>query len=202
MSRHYHEGFFGNTRILWGIIIIIIGLLLLLNNMEAIDLGDFISDYWPLILIIAGLYLIFRRKTHYKTERGIAGDKDIVCESSEAFYSNVFGDVDVSIVTEDFQTGKINNVFGDMEIDLDKINITSGEKKLDIGGVFGDIKVSTPKNVPFLIRANIVAGDIKIMGEKRGGFSIEKTYKSEGYDSATNRLNVHISHVFGDIKVW
>ena len=116
MSRHYHEGFFGNTRILWGIIIIIIGLLLLLNNMEAIDLGDFISDYWPLILIIAGLYLIFRRKTHYKTERGIAGDKDIVCESSDAFYSNVFGDVDVSIVTEDFQTGKINNVFGDIHV--------------------------------------------------------------------------------------
>jgi len=203
MSRHYYEGYFSNSRVIGGVIIIVIGIILLLNNLDAFDLGEFIADFWPVLLILLGLRLILRRKKHYrKMNTGVVGEKDIVCESSDAFYSNVFGDMEVSIVSEDFQTGKINNVFGDVEVDLDKLNITSGDKKLQLSGVFGDIKVSAPKKVPFLIKANIVAGDIKIMGEKRGGFSVEKTYKSDGYDSAENRLNIYISHVFGDIKVW
>ena len=198
--REHHQGFFSDTRIFWGLIIIIVGFLLLLNNVDAIDLGDFIADFWPILLILVGLRLILRRKHDEKTTTHIAGDRDIVTESNEAFHSNVFGDFDVAINSKDFQSGKINNVFGDAEVDLTNLNITSGEKKLQISGVFGDIKVVTPKNVPFFIRASIVAGDIKIMGEKRSGFSVEKSYKSEGYDAAENRLNIYISHVFGDIK--
>ena len=198
--REHDRGFFSDTRIFWGLIIIIVGFLLLLNNVDAIDLGDFIADFWPILLILVGLRLILRRKHDEKTTTHIAGDRDIVTESNEAFHSNVFGDFDVAINSKDFQSGKINNVFGDAEVDLTNLNITSGEKKLQISGVFGDIKVVTPKNVPFFIRASIVAGDIKIMGEKRSGFSVEKSYKSEGYDTAENRLNIYISHVFGDIK--
>jgi predicted membrane protein len=202
MREHSHREFFSNTSIFWGLIIIIIGILFLLNNLDAFDLGDFIADFWPVILILIGLRLMLRRKHDEKMTSHIAGDKDIVSESNEAFYSNVFGDFDVAINSKDFQSGKINNVFGDVEVDLTNLNITSGEKKLHVSGVFGDIKVAAPKNVPFFIRASIVAGDIKMMGEKRSGFSVEKTYKSDGYDTAENRLNIYVSHVFGDIKVW
>jgi len=202
MREHYHSGFFSNGRILWGLIIIIIGILLLLNNIDAFDLDDFIADFWPVILILLGLRLILRSKHDKEMTTHIAGDRDIVSESNEAFYSNVFGDFDVAIKAKDFQSGKINNVFGDAEIDLTNLEIASGEKNLNISGVFGDIKVAAPKQVPFFIRASIVAGDIKIMAEKRSGFSIETTYQSEGYDTSTNRLNIYISHVFGDIKVW
>ncbi len=202
MREHHHQGFFGDTRIFWGLIIIIIGILLLLNNVNAIDLGDFIADFWPLLLILLGLRLIVRRKHDRETTTHIAGDRDIVSNSNEAYYSNVFGDFDVAINSKDYQSGKITNVFGDVEVDLTNLNITSGEKQLQISGVFGDIKVAAPKNVSFYIRASIVAGDIKMMGEKRSGFSIEKSYESEGYDNAQNRLNIYISHVFGDIKAW
>ena len=201
MSEHYHRRSYGDRRIFWGLIIIGIGVLLLLNNIDAFDIGDFIADFWPVLLILLGLRLILRRKHDKETTSHVVKDRDIVAESNEAYYSNVFGDFDVAINSKDFQSGKINNVFGDADVDLTNLDITSGEKKLNISGVFGDIKVNVPKKVPFFIRASIVAGDIKVMGEKRSGFSIEKTYKSEGYDSARNRLNIYISHVFGDIKV-
>lgn len=201
MREHYRNGLFFNSRILWGLVIIFIGVLLLLNNSDALDLGDFIANYWPVILILLGLRLILRAKPENKTTTHLAGDRDIVSESNEAFYSNVFGDFDVTIKSPDFQSGKINNVFGDAEIDLTNLNVTSGEKHINISGVFGDIKVATPKQVPFFIKASLVAGDIKLMGEKHSGFSIERSYKSDNYDSASNRLNIYISHVFGDIKV-
>jgi len=202
MEKHDQGGNFSRTRVIWGVVIIVIGIILLLNNIDALDLGEFIADYWPVLLIILGFSLMLKRRNHQKMSTSLAGDKDIVCESNEAYYSNVFGDFHVAIASSDFQTGKVNNVFGDVKVDLENLNITSGEKKLDLSGVFGDIKVSVPKKVPFFIKANIVAGDIKIMGEKRSGFSVEKIYKSENYDTSENRLNIFISHVFGDIKVW
>ncbi|MCI0494410.1 cell wall-active antibiotics response protein, partial [candidate division KSB1 bacterium] len=141
MDKYYHEGFFSNSKIIAGIVIIVIGILLLFNNIDMIDIGDFIADYWPVLLIFLGLHLIFRRKRYTTTHESFAGDQDVRSEASEANYSHVFGDFDVAIVSQDFQSGRISNVFGDADIDLEKLNITSGEKTLQISGVFGDIKV-------------------------------------------------------------
>jgi len=50
MSRKKQESLF------WGIILLLIGVLFLLDNMGVeIDLWDIIGDYWPLILIAIGV---------------------------------------------------------------------------------------------------------------------------------------------------
>jgi hypothetical protein len=43
-------------RIFSGIIIIAVGVIFLLANMDKLDFGDFISTYWPMILIVIGLW--------------------------------------------------------------------------------------------------------------------------------------------------
>ena len=190
-----------NQTIFWAIIIILFGALLLLNNLNYIDLKDFFRDYWPVLIILLGLHLILKRD-RFHFDDGIAGDKDFICETEKALYSNVFGDLRVQIHSLNFEEGKINNTFGDIKLDLSKLNITSGEKILDVHGVFGDIKISVPKNIEYAVYASITAGDIKIMEQKVDGFSKEMRYKSENYDAADPKLTIHISHVFGDIKVW
>lgn len=42
-------------RIFSGLVIIAIGVILLLANMDRLDFGDFISTYWPMILILIGI---------------------------------------------------------------------------------------------------------------------------------------------------
>ncbi len=201
MPHHYHSGFFSQGRIIGGLIIIIIGVLLLLNNLGTIDLGKFISDYWPILLILLGIRLVFRGSAHHGIQSRILEDRDIKTESQRTYYSNIFGDLDVALKSLDYQSGRISTVFGDLDLDLSELRVTSGEKDLQVSGVFGDIKIIMPKHVPFYLKASIVAGDIKLMGDKYSGFSIRKEHKSPGYDSATDRLNIDISHVFGDIKV-
>ncbi|MFW5986512.1 MAG: LiaF domain-containing protein [Halanaerobiales bacterium] len=46
-----------NNSIIWGLLLVVIGALLLANSlgMAEIDVGDIISTYWPLILILFGL---------------------------------------------------------------------------------------------------------------------------------------------------
>jgi cell wall-active antibiotic response 4TMS protein YvqF len=47
----------------WGFILIVIGILLLLDNLEVADFGEMIRDYWPLILVFWGLGMLLRRRS-------------------------------------------------------------------------------------------------------------------------------------------
>ena len=47
----------------WGFILIIIGILLLLDNLGVADFGDMIHDYWPVILVVWGLGILLRRRS-------------------------------------------------------------------------------------------------------------------------------------------
>jgi hypothetical protein len=49
--------------ILWGLAFIIIGALMLGDNLDIVyfDLGDFLSTWWPLALIIIGVGMIVDR---------------------------------------------------------------------------------------------------------------------------------------------
>lgn len=198
---HHHSGFFSQGRVIGGLVIIITGVLLLLNNLGTLDIGKFISDYWPILLILLGIRLVFRSSARHDIQSLVLKDPVITTDADRTYYSNTFGDLDVSLKSLDYQSGRISTVFGDLELDLSELRITSGEKDMQMSGVFGDLKVTMPKHVPFYLKASIAAGDIKLLGDRYSGLSIKKAYKSPGYDSATDRLNIDISHVFGDIKV-
>jgi len=58
MSRSGHSVF-------WGIIFLLFGVLFLLGNLGIMyfDFWDFIGDWWPVILIVIGISVIFKRKS-------------------------------------------------------------------------------------------------------------------------------------------
>lgn len=45
----------GDGRIFWGLFLVIIGLLFLLEQLDYLDIGRIISTYWPAIFILIGL---------------------------------------------------------------------------------------------------------------------------------------------------
>jgi len=50
-----------SSRVVFGVIVIAIGILLFLGSLEIIDAGDYISDYWPIIIILFGVFSIIER---------------------------------------------------------------------------------------------------------------------------------------------
>ncbi len=58
MSRSGHSTF-------WGIILLLFGVLFLLDNLGIMcfDFWGFIGDWWPVILIVLGISIIFKRKS-------------------------------------------------------------------------------------------------------------------------------------------
>jgi predicted membrane protein len=54
MSNHRH----GSGRIFWGLLLIILGTLFLLDQMGELDFGEIIGHYWPVIFILIGFSIL------------------------------------------------------------------------------------------------------------------------------------------------
>jgi predicted membrane protein len=187
----------------WGFILVVIGVLLLLNNLDIADMGDIIQDYWPMILILWGISILTRRRQSTNTESPVISSSstsqqftgDLIHEST------VFGDQDISITSQNFKGGSISSVFGDSHIDLSKAVIAEGEHHLRVHSVFGDSIIILPREAAVSISATSTFGDLHILGQKKGGISIELQVTSENYSSSSKRLQISSSKVFGDLRV-
>lgn len=63
MSRHRSS----SSRIFWGIVLIVVGILVLFDRMGRLDFRAIISFYWPLLLIFAGIWHIISHKFRHAT---------------------------------------------------------------------------------------------------------------------------------------
>lgn len=189
----------------WGLLFIVIGSLFFFEKIGLFEVGNFLSTFWPIILIGIGLWILFKRKEQCRANEEQAhsyqgGDRAVKNDSERVVMSNILGNVKITIHSKSFQGGHISTVFGDMVVDLSEIDIQKGDKNLTLHNIFGDIKVKPPKNVAFSIKGNCVAGDITLSGNRQSGLFPKLHYKSEGFDQALKRLRIYASHVFGDIK--
>jgi predicted membrane protein len=194
--------------IFWGGILILLGALLLLDNFYYLDFGDIISTYWPLILVVIGIKMIYDRGRYRvegeesfesfasSAEEGGKSSKDGLSES------NVFGDIQLQAASENFRGGSVSNVFGDIKLDLSEIKLARGITKVFINGVFGDVTIIAPKGIPFKARTNSVAGDIMVRSNKKEGLFTKLEHTEGDYDKAAEKLYIQCSIVFGSINIY
>lgn len=194
----------GKNNLLWGSILIFIGLLFLLNNFNIMDFGDFFSTFWPVILILVGLKIILdkrragsgaRMDTQPEMNNGVQKTIGTLSES------NVFGDIKIISDSQKFTGGSVNNVFGDIRVDISKVQLENAQAKLYVSGIFGDLTVILPERIAYRVKASAVAGDLMVFGNKREGIFPSLEHSSENYNTATKRLFLQTSIVFGSVNI-
>ncbi len=204
-----------SSNLIWGLIFIAAGIVFLLHNYHYIDAWEVVRTYWPLILVAIGLKILWdvkqsasvkvigepSKKDWERSESGRSGYRsttalDILSES------NVMGDIKVTVESENFQGGSVNTVFGDTKLDMSKIIVAEGEHMLRISGVFGDVKIDIPQNLPIRVSGNTLAGDIVIREYKKSGIGQSLSYQSQDYETAQKKLHISVSQVFGDVKIY
>lgn len=185
--------------IFWGIILIILGMLFLLDNMDVVDFGYVVRTYWPALLILWGISILMKKK-----EREVTAAFSDVSKSteSELFHkSSVFGNIVVNVTSQNFKGGSVSTVAGDCEIDLTKAMIVDGEHWLRLSGVVGSSKIILSKDIAISISAHTVFGDVQVRNEKQSGFSPHVRYVSPTYNTAAQKLKIDVTQVFGDIQI-
>jgi len=199
------EGKVNKPNILWGTILILIGTIFLLDNFHIMHFGDFISTFWPLILVIIGVKIIIDKRRGKGDDQAAildANKNSIQIKGDRLNENNTFGDINKNIISDDFVGGSANNVFGDIKIDLSAVKIKNENCRISLNSIFGDITVILPKGIPIKAKVSAVAGDLLIKGTRRDGFLPNLEYMDPSYETQSARIFVQAGIVFGSINIF
>jgi len=144
------------------------------------------------------------RLADFRKSRGsaVAGDVDSIDESSRIDFKHTFGDVRLKLNSKEFSGGEVSNVFGNIEVDMEEMGLAEGDHSLNLKGVFGDLIIILPKEIPYSISASTSFGSTRIKDRGSSGMSGSLQFASEDFNAAESKLNINASQVFGDIRVF
>ncbi|MFH1195953.1 MAG: LiaF domain-containing protein [bacterium] len=113
-------------------------------------------EFWPLLLVILGLFLIFKRgKPHgrFHKEIKIGGEEK---QFSEDYIEDVsiFGGGNKTYSSKNFKGGEITSIFGGSEIDLRNCTLAPGTNTIDMTAIFGGSSLVLPRD--WTVRIEIV----------------------------------------------
>jgi predicted membrane protein len=169
-----------NKSIYTGIIILVIGLLLQASELDYLP-GGFWGTFWPLLLILAGLWVL--RPKRFKLAKNIS-------DMDKVDYFTVFGGSNQRVISENFKGGSALAVFGGMEIDLREAKISSEGAVLDLTAVFGGIEVSVPE------AWNVITKGLPIFGAAEN-----KTHPIIRENEIAPVLKINYFAMFGGIEI-
>ncbi|MGE0090920.1 MAG: DUF5668 domain-containing protein [Bacteroidales bacterium] len=141
-----------------GWILLIIGIVFLIP--EFIDISYPVHRlFWPVLLILIGVFIILRSFKPINSGRTVAGS-DYIDDIA------IFGGGDKVITSDNFKGGRITSIFGGSKIDLIHSKLAPGSHVIDVFCMFGGSTIIVPEN--WSLKVDVVS--------IFGGFS-DKRYK-------------------------
>jgi len=146
------------------IVLIGIGFLFLFDNIDR-------ENLWPVLIILVGVSFIlqWRRTPHKRHQKDFVGDFsnsiDYIDETA------IFGGRTISVVSENFQGGKITAIFGGSKINLRYAKPVPG-CTIDVANIFGGTKIIVPEDWNVKVEVVSIFGGFE---DKRGPSVISRT---------------------------
>ncbi|RZT11088.1 hypothetical protein SAMN05216319_0435 [Duganella sp. CF402] len=173
--------------IITGGALIAVGSVVMLKEMGLIYIGW--NTLWPLLLIGAGVAVVFKSNANRKQSEQAAFDPLAKAESESLLnYTAIMGGFKQRITTQDFRGGEITAIMGGCDLDL-RQSSTVGDAVLNVFVMCGGITIKVP------IDWTVVFDGMPIMG----GFE-EKTVPPTGAGSG-KRLIVRGYIIMGGMEV-
>lgn len=137
-----------------GFVFLIAGSVFIAKDYLDLPKINFWQLFFAFLFILAGIFMIFRRKGHYECRRSDRTTSDLDSIDEVA----VFGGGDRTIVTENFKGGKVLAIFGGSNFNLIRSKLSPGKNYLDILIVFGGMKLVVPEDWNIKIEAVSIFG--------------------------------------------
>lgn len=146
-----------------GIIFLLIGLFGLLKHVFFPIFDLEFGDWWPIIIILIGLFIILRKNGSVSTRTSAQSDNPSFTDQ-QAYASDIIDDTAIftsnkrSITSENFRGGKITTLLGSTKLDFSQSKLAAGEHTLDITCIFGGCTIIVPKNWKVIVNVTAVFG--------------------------------------------
>ncbi len=122
----------------FGIVVLVVGAAFYVRSFLNIDF-NFWQLFWPSMLIVVGLVIMFHRKSHRGLHSYGQSSVDVLDEAT------VFGGTEKVIHSDNFQGGKITSIFGGQKLIFIKAKLARGQNVLEIFALFGGFELVIPE---------------------------------------------------------
>jgi predicted membrane protein len=153
------------TAIIWALALMAWGTLLILGNLQIIHVSG--SVFWPVMLIAFGISMLVNPSHFHEWPERLRKYSQIKPPSSrQNFFGNrlqesvVFASLNRRVETQQFEGGKVDAVFGSIELDLSEASISSPDRRasLEANAVFGGIEITVPRTWKVIMKGAAVFG--------------------------------------------
>lgn len=153
------------TAIIWSIAVITWGTLLILGNLRIIHVTG--SVFWPVMLIAFGISMLVNPTHFHEWPERIRKYSQIKPPNSrQSFFGSrlhesvVFASLNRRVDTQQFEGGKVDAVFGSIELDFSEASISSPDRRasLEANAVFGGIEITVPRTWKVIMKGAAVFG--------------------------------------------
>jgi predicted membrane protein len=124
-----------------GLFLILLGVVFLMATLGQICWSD-IWRYWPAVLILLGLSLIFKR--HPVALPGSGGGA--ASSETSVGINNILSGSDRRINSSEFKGGDVSNILGGTKLDLLEAKLAPGEWLLTVSTVLGGVEILVPRD--------------------------------------------------------
>jgi predicted membrane protein len=165
-----------------GVVLLVIGGAFYLRDFMGLDF-NFFQIFWPALLILAGVMMIFRHRIDRDPlKKNVTDDENVIDEIA------LFGGGDRVVISQNFQGGKVTTIFGGLNYNMLKAKLAPGDNYIDIFSMFGGMKLIVPEGWTVKIQVMSLFG----------GFSDKHRYRiSEANTDQSSRLIIKGVVIFG-----
>jgi hypothetical protein len=160
--------------VIWSMALIACGILLILGNLHVLRING--GVVWPIALIALGIMLLVRpahlsnwperirlagasrrRERFARFSQGYTGETSLGNSLNEAI---VFSALNRRVETQQFEGGKLDVVFGSIDLDLSGAAIAAPNRQVAIeaNAVFGGIEITVPRTWKVVMKSTAVFG--------------------------------------------
>ncbi|WP_323755578.1 LiaF transmembrane domain-containing protein [Roseivirga sp.] len=170
-----------------GLTFVAIGIAFLVQDVYRYRFVD-IFEFWPVIFIIIGASLLFRRnmdKGGHEEKKNGESELDSVDEIA------IFCGAERKVTSKQFRGGKLTTIFGGTDINLLNAELASGTNILDVFVLFGGTEIRVPSDMNVKVQVTAIFG----------GFSDERKVITENEANNGKELVVKGLVLFGGGEV-
>lgn len=154
------------------------------------------SLIWPTLLIILGFIRLFKKEGVIKVDlKGLNSDRKTV-HSHTSFVGELHRSG--NWVLDDLY---LRHGLGSVFLDLTQAIIPDREVIIDISGLAGEVTIYLPPELPFSTVCYLNVGEITVLEHNESGTHRRLEMQTEGYATATRRLDIRVSWKAGEVKI-
>jgi hypothetical protein len=139
-----------------GSFLLLLGVVFLLATLDKIDWED-VWRFWPAILILLGISIIFRR---HPVPLALGGRSVHGSGDATVRVTNILSGTDRRITSQEFKGGDVHNILGGTKIDLLEAKLAPGDWLLTVSTVLGGVEIFVPREWNIEVQPNNMLGGV------------------------------------------